>query len=216
MAKPLIIFDCDGVLVDTEQIASDCMAEIFRANGASISTEECRHRFQGMFAPEICLIIEQEYGVKIDAEAMREKVRLRLELGVDAIEGVVDLVKALKKEQYEICVASSGKIKKMKTTLGQTPLLDMLGEVLFSADSVGRGKPSPDVFLYAAQQMNRDPKHAIILEDSVPGVKAGIAAGSTVLGYCTNGATTPEMLAAEGAIPFTSMHDALDLIKQHS
>ena len=198
----LIIFDCDGVLVDTESHANDRMAEIFSAMGVAMSGTQCRALFQGRTMEDVCVQFAQMAGIAADPALpghIRSEVEIALSSGVQPVPGVSELMAFLDDRAIPFCVGSSGSISKMHVTLGQSGLLDRLRDVLFSAQDVGRGKPHPDVFLHAAKVMGYSCDKAVIIEDSISGVQAGIAAGARVLGYCGDPFTNPDDLKAAGA-----------------
>ena len=198
----LIIFDCDGVLVDTESHANDRMAEIFSAMGVAMSGTQCRALFQGRTMEDVCVQFAQMAGIAADPALpghIRSEVEIALSSGVQPVPGVSELMAFLDDRAIPFCVGSSGSISKMHVTLGQSGLLDRLRDVLFSAQDVGRGKPHPDVFLHAAKVMGSSCDKAVIIEDSISGVQAGIAAGARVLGYCGDPFTNPDDLKAAGA-----------------
>ena len=205
----LIIFDCDGVLVDTEQRANDRMAEIFSGMGAPMSGAECRARFQGQTMEDVCEQVTQLAGLAPDPvlpATVRGEVDLVLATGVEPVAGVAELIAFLDERSIPFCIGSSGSIAKMHITLGQSGLLDRLRDVLFSAQDIGRGKPHPDVFLHAAEAMGYSCRDAVVLEDSISGVQAGIAAGARVLGYCGDPFTNADDLRAAGAEIFHDMN----------
>ncbi len=206
----LVIFDCDGVLVDTEPAANDRMAEIFTSMGVPMTGSQCRSLFQGKTMEDVCLHFADMAGVDPDPAlpaAIRREVELTLAEGVQPVPGVGALLSMLEERALPYCVASSGSISKMHVTLGQSGLLDRLRDVLFSAQDVGRGKPHPDIFLHAAEAMGRSCRDAVIIEDSLSGVLAGVAAGARVLGYCGDPFTDPAELRAAGAEIFRAMDD---------
>jgi len=198
----LIIFDCDGVLVDTESRANDRMAEIFSDMGVSLSGRECRALFQGRTMEDVCAHFAQMAGIAADPALpahIRSEVEITLSSGVQPIPGIGDLLTFLDDKAIPFCVGSSGSVSKMHVTLGQSGLLDRLRDVLFSAQDIGRGKPHPDVFLHAAKAMGYSCENAVIIEDSISGVQAGIASGARVLGYCGDLFTRPGDLREAGA-----------------
>jgi HAD superfamily hydrolase (TIGR01509 family) len=206
----LVIFDCDGVLVDTEPMANDRMAEIFTEMGVPMTGSQCRSLFQGKTMEDVCLHFADMTGVEPDPAlpaTIRREVELTLASGVQPVTGVRELLTVLEERGLPYCVASSGSISKMHLTLGQSGLLDRLQDLLFSAQDVGRGKPHPDVFLHAAGAMGRSCRDAVIIEDSLSGVLAGVAAGARVFGYCGDPFTDPDELRAAGAETFHAMDD---------
>jgi len=213
MTPALVIFDCDGVLVDSEAIANRIMAEHITATGIPIAYEDCRARFVGGTLQRVMDTVEQWLGKplppgwKDDFEARRNEA-FRREL--KAVAGVEEVLQRLARVGTEICVASSGTIEKMELTLGLTGLKRYFGERLFSASMVAHGKPEPDIFLYAAEQMGYLPETCVVVEDSPTGVTAAVAAGMRVLAYAAD--TDAEILRAAGAHPFAEMAELPGLL----
>lgn len=213
--KPLVIFDCDGVLVDTEVPANNRMAEIFSGLGLPMTGTECRRRFQGMSMTTVCNEISDLLDINVHSDDLQNEVNQALNSGVKAIEGVEKVVGALISSGIDVCVASSGTIEKMHLTLGQTSMLADLQPVLFSASQVARGKPHPDIFELAANSMGYHPEHCIIVEDSLAGVQAGRAAGMHVLGYCGDSFTPKTDLCNAGAQIISRMAEVLPIVRSH-
>ena len=215
MKTKLVIFDCDGVLVDTEAIANNRMAELFTDYGFAISGSDCRKRFQGKLMEDVCRQVAELAGKSYDPsfpKMIRDTVAETLANGVEPIPGVIDLVHKIVESGIPYCVASSGSVSKMHLTLGHVGLLPFMKGRLFSAQDVARGKPHPDVFIAAAGAMNLSCTNAVILEDSVSGVQAGVASGARVLGYAGDPFTDGSALADAGAEIFHHMDEVPDLI----
>lgn len=209
MTNPsLVIFDCDGVLVDTERAANTSLAERLKLLGLDISYETCRRRFVGRSLKSVQAEVETELGRSLgtdwDVKIEREEIDV-FRHTTEAIAGVVAQVKKLRDDGIPHCVASSGRIEKMHATLGSAGLLPLLKDVLFSATMVENGKPAPDLFLHAAKEMGHVPETCIVIEDSLPGVQAGMAAGMRVLGYAGDPLTDRTALEGAGAIIFDDM-----------
>jgi HAD superfamily hydrolase (TIGR01509 family) len=213
MTPALVIFDCDGVLVDSEAISNRIMAEAITAAGVPITYEECRARFVGGTLQRVIDTVEQWRGKplppgwKEDFQARRNEA-LRREL--TAVPGAAAAVEAIRASETPVCVASSGSLEKMNLTLGLTGLKAYFGDNLFSADMVAHGKPEPDLFLYAAEQMGQVPENCVVVEDTLLGVTAAVAAGMRALGY--TGEVEADALKAAGAQPFERMADLPELI----
>lgn len=216
MTKPsLVIFDCDGVLVDTEQAANRSLTERLKLLGLDISYEVCRRRFVGRSLKSVQVEVEAELGSKLGADWDEMIEREEIEVfrhTTEAIVGVEAQVIKLCGEGIPHCVASSGRVEKMHATLGSAGLLPLLKDVLFSATMVTHGKPAPDLFLHAAREMGHAPETCVVIEDSRPGVEAGIAAGMRVLGYSGDPLTDGEALAEAGATVFFSMEQLPELL----
>ena len=204
----LVIFDCDGVLVDTESIANTRMAEWITAAGLPISMEESRRRFNGMTMDAIGKKLFDEDGIDLGpdfAERWYRELPSLFEDGVEAIPYVDEVIGALDEQEIPLCVASSARVEKMRITLGATGLLERLEPVLFSASMVARGKPFPDLFLYAAERMGHAPGECVVIEDAAAGVKAGRAAGMRVLAYHGDPLSDRDALAEAGGELFDDM-----------
>ncbi len=182
-AFDLVIFDCDGVLVDSEALACVVHADVLTQHGYAISAEQVHERFLGRSAREARFELESELGF-----ALPEAYTLQLKATIDRVFGeqltpVPHIVDTLTRLSQRICVASSGTPTRIRSSLGTVGLLDHFAPHLFSAMQVERGKPAPDLFLFAAAQMNTPPSRCLVIEDSVPGVTAARAAGMTVIGF---------------------------------
>lgn len=212
MTPALVIFDCDGVLVDSEVIANRIMAETITANGIPISTEECRARFVGGTLQRVIDTVEQWLGKplppgwKEDFEARRNEA-FRREL--KPVPGAEAAVTAIRASGTAICVASSGTLEKINLTLGLTGLKGHFDNI-FSATMVAHGKPAPDLFLYAAERMGQRPENCVVVEDSLLGVTAAVAAGMRVLAYAAEAGV--ESLRAVGGEPFEDMAELPGLL----
>jgi HAD superfamily hydrolase (TIGR01509 family) len=198
----LIIFDCDGVLVDSEPIINRAHAQVLTACGYSITEEALVERFCGMSDPEMLDIIEHEWGRALPgsyAARVGETIESGFRQSLAPIDGVAELLDALK---LPVCVASSSSPEQIRRKLELTGLLTRFGENLFSATMVARGKPAPDLFLYAAEQLRVAPTHCLVVEDSPAGIDAAIAAGMTAIGFSGGSHCGPEnapRLQARGA-----------------
>ncbi len=170
MEPQLIIFDCDGVLVDSEILAAEVESQLLTQSGYPIEPEAIAERFAGLTWTDILLQVEKESGIPISASLIEESARqmdhkLRNELNV--IEGAEQVIAALK---YPKCVASNSISSSLKMMLEQSTLYDLFVPHIFSAREVGTQKPKPDpnVFLFAAKQFNVDPLRAIVIEELEP------------------------------------------------
>ncbi len=198
-----MIFDCDGVLVDTERVATELMREALAALGVRVGFDETVARFKGLSAKDSLTIVERDFGVRMP-DALFERCRLgiieRFEADPQPIDGIHDALAAI---ASPVCVASSGEHHKMQRTLGAAGLLVRFEGSIFSATEVERGKPAPDLFLHAAESLGAAPSGCVVVEDSVPGVEAAVAAGMAVLGYVD--LTAEDELSAAGATCFDDM-----------
>jgi HAD superfamily hydrolase (TIGR01509 family) len=210
VAAALVIFDCDGVLVDSDRISLRIQAERITALGLPTTYEDCVRDFLGIGMPATLANLEERLGRPLpdgwvddlDA-AVRDAFRRELR-PVAGIEAALDAI------EQPTCVASSGSQEKMRLTLGLTGLRDRFAGRIFSADEVAHGKPAPDLFLLAAERMGAAPSDCIVVEDSPVGVRAARAAGMRALGYAAEG--DGSALSHEGATVFTSMPTLPNLI----
>lgn len=202
MLPKLVIFDCDGVLVDTEAIANEKLAEFLSELGLELTRDDCRRQFQGKMIEDVCRHVAELLGQPFDPSLpprVRQTIEDAVAIDVTPVPGVIDLVHRVAASDISFCVASSGSIPKMHSTLGPVGLLPMMRDVLFSAQDIGRGKPHPDIFLTAAAAMGHRCEDSIVIEDSLSGVQAGVAAGARVLGYAGDPFTDADALQNAGA-----------------
>lgn len=203
MTPKLVIFDCDGVLVDTERLTNRTLAALLTDFGFQITGEDCQKRFMGRTLEAVQEIVERELGRKLPSDWL-EQLRARdiesFKAGVAQIPGVAAVMDLLDERGIPYCVGSSGKYEKMHSTLGSAGLLPRLKDRLFSSQDCERGKPAPDVFLLAAKSMGHRPEDCVVIEDSLPGVKAARAAGMRVFAYVDDPVCDRDALKAAGAV----------------
>lgn len=202
-ALELVIFDCDGVLVDSEPIANRVLAEALSEIGLATTIESSMQDYMGRSWTACVEIFEDRLGRPLPPEFenrfwTRAEAALRAEL-----QPVPGIHEVLARIPTPICVASSGRPEKMRVTLGVTGLLPRFEGRIFSALDVARAKPWPDLFLHAAARMGAAPATCVVVEDSPRGVEAGVAAGMRVLGFA--GRTDATALEAAGAEVFSDM-----------
>ncbi|MBD3403804.1 HAD-IA family hydrolase [candidate division GN15 bacterium] len=210
MRFSLIIFDCDGVLVDSEPITNRVFCRMLNELGLEITFDETMRTFMGRTMQGCVEIIEQRLGRPAPPDFIDDYYRRILPAFEGQLQPVTGVVDALDAITVPTCVASSGSHEKMRTTLGLTGLLSRFDGRLFSGTEVARGKPNPDLFLYAAREMGHAPDTCAVIEDSVAGVEAAVAAGMTVFGYA--GYTPPDALEGAGAIVFDDMRSLPELL----
>ena len=189
----LIIFDCDGVLVDSEIIAADVESTLLTQAGYPISIEEMGERFAGMTWQNILLQVEREASIPISASLLDKSEKLldmRLEKEVQAIAGVEA---ALARLDLKRCICSNSSSARLDMMLGKVGLGRLFAPNIFSAKDLGadRVKPKPDIFLHGAKQMGVPTNRAVVVEDSVHGVHAARAAGMRVIGFTGASHTYP-------------------------
>jgi HAD superfamily hydrolase (TIGR01509 family) len=207
MAPPeLVIFDCDGVLIDSERLAVRIEREMLAALGWKLTEREITERFVGRSTGAMLKAIEAHIGRPLEIEWKAEleaRYRQSLVSELRTVDGVVD---ALERIDLPTCVASSSSHERLRFTLGLVGLYERFDGRIFSADDVANGKPAPDLFLHVARVMKALPTACVVIEDSGFGVRAAKSAGMRVLGYA-GGLTPAGALAAEGATTFDAMRD---------
>lgn len=185
-----IIFDCDGVLVDSELISSRELALFLSDLGRPTKPEECRENFTGLSLKSVSDIVRDDWGVRLPDDfvtALRARDQGAFDRDLKAIPGIHETLDMLDNRGLRYCVASSGSPEKIQHSLMLTNLTERFGEDVFSATFVAHGKPAPDLFLWAAKTMGIAPADCVVIEDSAAGVQAAKAAGMRVLGF-TGGA----------------------------
>jgi HAD superfamily hydrolase (TIGR01509 family) len=210
MASELVIFDCDGVLVDSDRIALRIQAELITTLGIPMTYEDCVRDFLGLGMPATLRILEERLGWPLPegwVDDLDAAVRDAFRAELRPVPGVIDALDAI---ELPTCIASSGSQEKMRLTLGLTGLAERFAGRVFSAEEVERGKPEPDLFLHAAARMGAAPEGCVVVEDSPFGVTGARRAGMVALGYASDGDGT--RLAAAGATVFASMDDLPGLI----
>ncbi len=206
----LVIFDCDGVLVDSEPITNSIFGEMLSDLGLALSAADVHEAFVGRSMKQCMEIVRELRGTPAPDDFLDEyHRRTHVALGerVEAMPGALETIVAVQQRGFATCVASSGEHEKMRVTLGRTGLLDCFDDRLFSATEVARGKPFPDVFLHAAERMGFSPGESLVVEDSEPGVRAAVAAGMTAIGFTH--ATDTTKLMRVGAHQTIGRLDAL-------
>jgi HAD superfamily hydrolase (TIGR01509 family) len=212
MSYQLIIFDCDGVLVDSERVAIKLESEGLTALGWPLSHEEVIERFVGRSSAYGHAEIVAKLGSAI-AESwsveFRRQYRAALETETVAVEGVVE---ALDQIDTLACVASSSDHEHLRLVLGRTGLYSRFEGRIFSATEVQNGKPAPDLFLHAAASLGVPPSDCAVVEDSLPGILAAQAAGMDAYAYL-GGVTPADRLRLPGVIPIVHMRDLPEMLR---
>ena len=208
----LVLFDCDGVLVDSEVIAVQVDQLVLADLGWTLERDEIVARFVGRNEADFVAAVEEHLGIEL-GEGWDRKYepwyRRAFERGLVAVDGVEE---ALDKLRIPHCVASSGSHAKMRRTLGQTGLWHRFEGRIFSASEVAEGKPAPDLFLHAAGALGAAPEGCAVVEDSAHGVQAARAAGMHVFAYA-GGVTPAARLAGPGTTVFHDMRQLAALIE---
>jgi HAD superfamily hydrolase (TIGR01509 family) len=200
----LVIFDCDGVLVDSERLAVRVESEYLTELGWPLSQAEIVERFLGHTDRYMDEAIEGQLGSRLP-DGWRDQFQRRYREAFAAELAPVDgITEALDQIAIPTCVASSGTHEKLRFTLGHTGLYERFEGRIFSGYEVANGKPAPDLFLHAAARMGAEPARCAVVEDSRPGVLAARAAGMRAFGYA-GGLTPPERLEGEATVVFDDM-----------
>jgi len=201
----LIIFDCDGVLIDSEIVSAQVDCEFLRELGYDAAPEELAHRFAGFATERIFELVGEELDRAVPDEIIRRAERetdRRLGRTVEPIAGVHDMLNVL---DHPRCICSNSRPERLRVSLTKAGLWERFRPYIFSAREVpgGRGKPAPDVFLHASRVFDANPSEAIVLEDSVAGVTGAVAAGMRAVGFTGGSHTWPghaEALMEAGAM----------------
>lgn len=212
----LVIFDCDGVLVDSEPIANEVGAEWITALGWSMDATEARSRFLGLSDTAMFALVEQKIGRSITAEEIAQNHQLitsRFEAELQAIPGVLAVVEDLAARSIPLAVASSGERAKILTNLAKVGLLNHFGDQISSATEVAEAKPAPDVYLLAARKAGYEPSDCIAIEDSPNGVLAALRAGMQVIGFARE-TPAPDLTAVGAHQVFVTMAEVHAFLKQ--
>ncbi|OPB32040.1 HAD family phosphatase [Bartonella sp. AR 15-3] len=183
----LIIFDCDGVLVDSEYLIAKIGSQLLKEIGYKISPEELSERYSGLIFQDILKKIEQEIKRPISAnliDQMAHLFRAQMKTELHTINGVKEAIEIIK-SLYPYCICSNAMSRDIKDMLNTVKLYHLFDNKIFSAPEVGtkKPKPAPDVFLFAAQELRVRPENTIVVEDSIHGVHAAAAAGMRVIGF---------------------------------
>lgn len=199
----MIIFDCNGVLVDSEPIAAAVAADAFRKAGINMTPDLVARYFTGRRPSDMFADVEKAAGVKLPdrfASVVAAATLLRLSEDLRAIPHVTHALSWLRGPK---CVASSSGLDRVRVSLESTGLDRFFGSNVFSANDVPHGKPAPDLFLHVARQMGIQPKDCLVVEDSPAGVTAAVAAGMAAIGFAGGGHAgedLPAKLADAGAV----------------
>jgi HAD superfamily hydrolase (TIGR01509 family) len=207
----LVIFDCDGVLVDSEHLAVRVEVAVLAELGWPLSQAEVTERFMGRSQAVMVQAILDRLGERLPdgwQDRLDRRYRAAFEAELTPVDGIVE---ALDRIVTPTCVASGGSHEWLRHTLGLTGLYDRFQGRIFSASEVAQGKPAPDLFLHAAARLGAEPATCAVVEDSRYGVEAARAAGMRAFGY-TGGLTPPERLAGPRTVLFDDMRRLPDLL----
>lgn len=212
-AGRLVVFDCDGVLVDSERLAVEVDVQAVRSLGWEITPDEVVELFVGKSEADMRAELEARTGRALTPEwdaAWEAEYRRVLDEYLEPVAGAPDAVRAVADAGFATCVASSGSHEKMSRTLAKTGLWEFFAGRIFSATEVDHGKPAPDLFLLAATRMGFGPADCLVVEDSRYGVAAAGAAGMRVVGYA--GGVTPAAALGDADVVIDDMADLPDAL----
>ena len=216
MKPKLVIFDCDGVLVDSESIGNQFIAKALTEAGIPMSAEGALDEFLGGKLTQIKIDAELKLRRVLPSdwvEKIYEKQFLEFQRNLKTINGIEKVLDVLYENGVQICVGSNGPPNKMEVSLGVTGLKTRFEGRIFSADHVTKPKPEPDLYLFCAKQMNVEIQNCLVIEDSPRGAMAGIAAGMTVFGYA--GSTNSSSLMDVGcAKVFGTMEELAEYFRR--
>ena len=183
MSPSLIIFDCDGVLVDSEILSAEVEAEALQALGADVTTQDVMRLFLGLTQGDMERLVERDYGIKLPADHAQVTNQMLRKAYLSRLKPIPGIREVLEGLAIPFCVASNSPPAKLGLGLSVTNLFELLYPNVFCSKLVARGKPAPDLFLYAARTMGAAPEQAVVVEDSVVGIKAAKAAGMRAIGF---------------------------------
>lgn len=211
MDRPLIIWDCDGVLVDSEWIGARAFSEIIQELGGHCTTEEVYHALKGGSIFDSIKYVEQKTATSVDLDIeqlYRKRSHQLFQQELKQVDGVEEVLKST--STYR-CIASNGPKIKIFQNLHITRLKEYFDDhAIFSGHDIDRFKPLPDLFLLAAKKMGSHPNHCIVIEDSIFGAMAAQAAGMQCYGYCAE--TDASDFIRYGAKPFNHMRELLEVL----
>lgn len=218
----LLIFDCDGVILDSMRLHNEVEADVYRKRGITIAPEELGRRFSGVPLSAEFKILEEEFGCVLDAQVEIEMAERKKEVFAERLQsmpGVAEMLDVM--EHLPRCIASGTRTEELKYALDLVNLQVLFAPHVYSSDMVSRGKPFPDLFLFAAEQTGgHSPDRCLVIEDGVAGVQAGRAAGMHVFGF-TGGSHCDsqhaERLRSAGAhLIFSDLRELPGLIEELS
>ena len=205
----LVIFDCDGVLVDSEPLSCNVLAQLLTQEGLPTTLAQARRDYQGLLLSQVLTKAEQRLGRSLPQDWLDTFERQRAAVfhrELQAVPGAAEAVERVTAAGLAVCVASQGKLQKTQLSLDLTGLRYLFTErALFSAYDVPRGKPHPDLFLHAARTMGMQAADCVVVEDTPSGVSAAVSAGMPVFGFTADSDETA--LRAAGARTFHALAD---------
>jgi HAD superfamily hydrolase (TIGR01509 family) len=212
MPTELVIFDCDGVLVDSEVLGNQVLVQFVAELGLDLKLEEAIALFRGCKMADSVAIVEQRLGQPTPPDFVNDLRARTAEAFRHELRPINGIEQALSKIHVPVCVASSGPLEKIRLALQVTGLLSRFDPHIFSSYEIGSWKPEPGLFLHASASMNVRPSACVVVEDSILGVRAAVAAGMKVFGYCTS--SEAATFNAWGSHPFHAMSELPALLRQ--
>ncbi|MER9441354.1 HAD family hydrolase [Mesorhizobium sp. M0340] len=217
MAPELVIFDCDGVLVDSEMLSVSALLEMIALAGGNVSEDIAYEHFLGKSMKSVREILASDFGLDLTDQHLTEMRSELMRKFRQELKPMPGIAQVLPKLGVPCCVASSGTLERIRYALEVTGLLGLLEPHLFSAAMVARGKPAPDLFLHAADKMRAAPRNCLVVEDSPAGIEAARAAGMRVLAFTGgshtgNPALKARLASSEPDFIFADMLQLPDLI----
>ncbi|MCP9228781.1 HAD family hydrolase [Mesorhizobium sp. M0833] len=217
MTPELVIFDCDGVLVDSEMLSVSALLEMIALAGGNVSEDIAYEHFLGKSMKSVREILASDFGLDLTDQHLTEMRSELMRKFRQELKPMPGIAQVLPKLGVPCCVASSGTLERIRYALEVTGLLGLLEPHLFSAAMVARGKPAPDLFLHAADKMRAAPRNCLVVEDSPAGIEAARAAGMRVLAFTGgshtgNPALKARLASSEPDFIFADMLQLPDLI----
>lgn len=215
----LIIFDCDGVIMDSTILHTQAESLCLEKIGIKISAEEMAERFSGIADKDVFKTLEKENGLKLPENINQRFLDEKISLFKKNLKPMPHMEKTLKNlSNIPYCIASGTSIEMLNFMLSETNLINYFSSNVYSAEMVPRGKPFPDLFLYAAEQMNTPPQTCIVIEDSVAGIKAATASSMKSLGFTGGSHCGPKhnqkLKQAGATITFNNMKDLPQILTE--
>lgn len=201
----LVIFDCDGVLIDSEIISSTILIAELKVSGVSVTFDYFQQNFLGRSFPKVADAVRQTFNVTLPVtfeETYRRRLLTAFEAQLKPTDQVSDVLASIATLK---CVATSSSPNRVKRSLALTGLTDFFGDDVFTSSLVPNGKPAPDLFFYSAEKMNVAPQRCLVIEDSLPGIEAAVAAGMHVWRY--SGGSHLKGAAKSADDPFAHLPD---------
>ncbi|MBT3553622.1 MAG: HAD-IA family hydrolase [Rhodospirillaceae bacterium] len=214
----LIIFDCDGVLIDSEPLACRSLSEVLAGIGVAMSADEINAELVGISLPGVTGYVQERFGVTLGPDFWKAHLAAILDLFVAELKPIDYVIEMLDQISGPKCVASSGRMARLGPALKMTGLYERFQPHIYNAEMVERAKPAPDLFLYAAKEMGFAPKDCLVIEDSRAGVTAAVAAGMPVIGFTGGGHTksghSDALLGAGADAVLNHMRQLPDILRE--